>query len=87
MTDRDPEPLPVPLKAGGEAAPELVRALVALRGVRPDAMRRARISERLSIRLAFVPDPPARGRTMLVPGTAIATALVAMSWLAYHLAR
>jgi hypothetical protein len=48
MTEDDP----TPLKAGGEAAPELVRALYALEAVRPDAARRERIAERLSAALA-----------------------------------
>src|SRR4051794_41645860 len=89
MTDDDP----VPLKAGGEASPELVRALYALGKSGPDAARLARVAEKLGT--ALTDAPPAGtgsssgvrklfGTKTLITG--IVVGLAALSWLGYQLA-
>jgi hypothetical protein len=87
MTDDDP----VPLKAGGEATPELVRALYALGKGGPDAARLARVAEKLGAALADAPPPGTSngwrklfGTKTLITGIVIGIA--ALSWLGYHLA-
>lgn len=87
MTDDDP----VPLKAGGEATPELVRALYALGKGGPDAARLARVAEKLGAALADAPPPGASngwrklfGTKTLITGIVIGIA--ALSWLGYRLA-
>lgn len=89
MTDDDP----VPLKAGGEASPELVRALYALgkRGA-ADAARLERVAKRLEAALGDAPPPGAAtngakllGTKTLITGIVIGVA--ALSWLGYQIAR
>ncbi|HKU42523.1 MAG TPA: hypothetical protein VJR89_30405 [Polyangiales bacterium] len=78
---------PVPLKAGGDAAPELVGALYALGEVRPDRARIARIAERVadaSSQPKAARPNKLRDATPLLAG--IAFGLVALSWLGYQLA-
>jgi hypothetical protein len=89
MTDDDP----VPLKAGGEASPELVRALYALGKSGPDAARLARVAEKLGTALTDAP-PPGTGSSSGVRKlfgiktliTGIVVGLAALSWLGYQLA-
>jgi hypothetical protein len=84
MSDDDD---PVPLKAGGEAGPELVRALRAFQELRPDPARRARVAERLSAGLAHAEADSGKLRAKLTPlrwGT-LALALSALCWLGYRL--
>jgi hypothetical protein len=84
MSDDDD---PVPLKAGGEAGPELVRALRAFEELRPDAARHARVAERLSAGLEHTPANPGKLQARLTPlswGT-LALALAALCWLGYRL--
>lgn len=89
MTDDDP----VPLKAGGEASPELVRALYALgkRGA-ADAARLERVAQKLEAALGGGPPPGAAtngakllGTKTLITGIVIGVA--ALSWLGYQFAR
>jgi hypothetical protein len=86
MTDDDP----VPLKAGGEASPELVRALKALGKDNPaDAARLQRVALKLGAALADAPPPDAAnglgklfGAKTLITGIVIG--LAALGWLGYH---
>jgi hypothetical protein len=87
MTDDDP----VPLKAGGEATPELVRALYALGKRGPDSARLARVADKLAAALTDAPPPGAAnglrkwlGIKTLITGIVIG--LGGLSWLGYHLA-
>jgi hypothetical protein len=82
MTDDDP----VPLKAGGEAGPELVRALHALEDLQPDAARRARITQRLFAAMDQAEPTSTKLRLRLTRLMALALALAAaLGWLSYQL--
>ena len=89
MTDDDP----VPLKAGGEASPELVRALYALgKPGAADAARLERVAKQLEAALGELPPPGAAtngakllGTKTLITGIVIGVA--ALSWLGYQLSR
>jgi hypothetical protein len=89
MTDDDP----VPLKAGGEASPELVRALRQLGKRGPgDAARLDRVAKRLEAVLADAPPPGAatNGAQLLGAKTIITGILIgvaALSWLGYEFSR
>jgi hypothetical protein len=87
MSDDDP----VPLKAGGEATPELVRALYALGKRGPDSARLARVADKLAAALADLPPAgPSNGLHKLygtkILITSIVIGLAALSWLGFHLA-
>jgi hypothetical protein len=87
MTDDDP----VPLKAGGEATPELVRALYALGRSDPDMARLARVAKKLGAAIADAPPPGSlNGVRKLIGTKTLLTALVigvaALSWLGYQFA-
>jgi hypothetical protein len=87
MTDDDP----VPLKAGGDATPELVRALYALGRRDPDVARLARVAERLGAALADLPPPGSSNRLRRLLGTktlitGIVIGIAALSWFGYHVA-
>jgi hypothetical protein len=85
MTDEDP----VPLKAGGEATPELVRALYALGRRDPDVARLARVAEKLGAAIADLPPPGStNGIRRLIGTKTLITGLVigiaALSWFGYR---
>jgi len=72
---------PLPLKAGGEAAPELVRALYALGRREPGAARLARIAEALGAARRQGPAPvhdPSKLARAKARFKAIALGLVAL---------
>lgn len=87
MTDENP----VPLKAGVEATPELVRALHALGRRDPDVARLARVAEKLGAALADLPPPGSSNGFRRLIGTktlitAIVVGIATLSWFGYHFA-
>jgi hypothetical protein len=89
MTDDDP----VPLKAGGEASPELVRALYQLGKRGPaDAARLERVAKKLEAALAEAPQPGAASEGFKLLGaktivTGIVIGVAALAWLGYQYVR
>lgn len=86
MTDEDL----LPLKAGGDAPPELVRSLYELGREGVDAARLERLAQELAGSLAGIRSAESAGQSRAKPKKkkkmliAVAACVAALAWLGYH---